>query len=284
MKPLKILIRGLLIVSLMSSWVSYALAAPARVVAIGGALTETIYALGAEKLLVGNDTTSYYPPAANELPKVGYQRALSAEGILSLSPDLVILTDDAGPPAVLKQLSHAGVQLLKVPAGRSFADVKSTILRVADALDYRAKSTLLIERLEAQVRALESSVATQGKTKQVLFVLQHSGGAALVAGANTSADSMIHLSGADNVVSAYSGYKPLTPEALIALQPDVILVTSQGLEQTGGVEQLLKIPGLAFTPAAKSGHVIAMDALLLLGFGPRSAEAALQLNQDYQQL
>ncbi len=284
MKPLKILIRGLLIVSLMSSWVSYSLAAPARVVAIGGALTETIYALGAEKLLVGNDTTSYYPPAANELPKVGYQRALSAEGILSLSPDLVILTDDAGPPAVLKQLSHAGVQLLKVPAGRSFADVKNTILRVADALDYRAKSTLLIEQLEAHVRALEDSVATQGKTKQVLFVLQHSGGAALVAGANTSADSMIHLSGADNVVSAYSGYKPLTPEALIALQPDVILVTSQGLQQTGGVEQLLKIPGLAFTPAAKSGHVIAMDALLLLGFGPRSAEAALQLNQDYQQL
>ena len=284
MKPLKILMRGLLIVSLMVSGVSYALAAPARVVAIGGALTETIYALGAEDLLVGNDTTSYYPPAANELPKVGYQRALSAEGILSLSPDLVILTDDAGPPAVLKQLSQAGVQLLKVPVGRSFSDVKSTILHVADALDYRAKSRLLIEQLEAQIRALKDSVATQGKTTQVLFVLQHSGGAPLVAGANTAADSMIHLSGADNVVSAYSGYKPLTPEALVALQPDVILVTSQGLQQTGGVQQLLKIPGLAFTPAAKSGHVIAMDALLLLGFGPRSAEAALQLNQDYQQL
>ena len=280
MKPLKRLIASLLV----CGWMSYSLAAPVRVVAIGGALTETIYALGAEKLLVGNDTTSYYPPAANKLPKVGYQRALSAEGILSLSPDLVILTDDAGPPAVLKQLSHAGVELLKVPAGRDFSDVKSTIVRIANAIDYTANSSALIAKLETQVRVLEASIAAQSNKKHVMFVLQHSGGAPLVAGANTSADSMIHLSGADNVVSAYSGYKPLTPEALIALQPDVILVTSQGLQQTGGLEQLLKIPGLAFTPAAQSGHVIAMDALLLLGFGPRSAEAAWQLNQDYQQL
>ncbi len=280
MKPLKIVIASLLV----CTWSSFSAAAPVRVVTIGGALTETIYALGAEQLLVGNDTTSYYPAAADKLPKVGYQRTLSAEGILSLSPDLVILTDDAGPPAVIKQLSHAGVELLKVPAGRDFSDVKTTIVRIANALDYTANSTALIAELEAEVTALDASIAEQVEKKHVLFALQHSGGAPLVAGANTSADSMIRLSGADNVVSAYSGYKPLTPEALIALQPDVILVTSQGLQQTGGVEQLLKIPGLAFTPAARSGHVIAMDALLLLGFGPRSAEAARQLNQRYQKL
>ena len=280
MKSLKIIIVNLL----LCTWMSYSLAAPVRVVAIGGALTETIYALGAEQLLVGNDTTSYYPAAADKLPKVGYQRALSAEGILSLSPDLVILTEDAGPPAVLKQLSHAGVRLLKVPAGRDFSDVKNTIVRIAKALDYTANASALVAELEAQVAALDIAIAEQSDKKHVLFLLQHSGGAPMVAGANTSADSMIRLSGADNVVSAYSGYKPLTPEALVALQPDVILVTSQGLQQAGGVEQLLKIPGLAFTPAARSGHVIAMDALLLLGFGPRSAEAAWQLNQDYQQL
>ncbi len=283
MTPIRIIILSL--AGLL--WANTATAAPQRVVAIGGALTEIIYALGAQEVLVGNDTTSYYPPAAEDLPKVGYQRALSAEGILSLAPDLVILSDEAGPPAVLEQLSSAGVSILKVKAGRSLSDVKSTIQTIAQAIDTQAinpgQSAALIDHINAQTLALEDAIAQQASPKRVLFVLQHSGGAPMVAGKNTSADSIIALSGAHNVVTAYSGYKPLTPEAVMALHPEIILVTSQGLEQAGSAAAIFKIPGLALTPASKTGGVIAMDALLLLGFGPRTAQAAQQLNQRYQE-
>ena len=280
MKLIRLLVSSVIAIT----WASVSVATPQRVVTIGGALTETMYALGAEHLLVGNDTTSYYPAAAEHLPKIGYQRALSAEGILSLAPDLLIYTDDAGPPAVLEQLSVAGLKLLKIKAARNFSDVKKSIQRIGDAIDDKASARALIAKFDTQIAVLDSALAVQTDTRRVMFVLQHSGGAPLVAGTHTAADSMITLSGGENVVSAYRGYKPLTPEALVALKPEFILVTTQGLAQTGGSAQLLKIPGLAFTPAASTGNVIAMDALLLLGFGPRTADAARQLHRHYQQL
>jgi iron complex transport system substrate-binding protein len=262
-----------------------------RIITIGGALTEIVYALGAEKQLVGSDTTSYYPPAAEALPKVGYQRALSAEGILSLQPDAILLTEEAGPPAVLQQIESAGVELLTLKAGRSLEDVTQNIAALGKALQRQEEAAKLIETLQADAQKLQAATqhfkedAKQGATprKKVLFILQHGGGAPMVAGAATAADSIITLSGAENAVQDYEGYKPLTPEAAVALKPEVILTTTQGLTQAGGEEGLLQSPGLALTPAAKHGHIIAMDSLLLLGFGPRTVQAAWQLHKAYSQ-
>ena len=257
---------------------------PERVITIGGALTETVYALGAKDLIVGSDTTSYYPPMAEKLPKVGYQRALSAEGILSLSPDLVILTEEAGPLPVLRQLESAEVEILTLKAGRSLGDVKANIQKIAEALNREETGAALIQKIDAESKKLTDSIATAKYKKRVMFILQHGGGAPLVAGKGTAADSIIALSGAANVVEDYDGYKPLSPEAAVALKPEVILITKRGLEQAGGKESLLNVPGISLTPAGRHGHVIAMDALLMLGFGPRAAQAASVLSKAYEDL
>ena len=257
---------------------------PQRVVSIGGGLTEIVYALEAQDVLVGSDTTSYYPAPAKKLPKVGYQRALSAEGILSLNPNLIILTEGAGPPPVLQQLAATGITLLKLKAGRSLDDVKQNIVAIGSALNREKQAKALIAQINEESSKLARIVGKQSSRAKVMFILQHGGGAPMVAGAGTAADSIIRLSGAQNAVQEYQGYKPLTPEAAIALKPDVILITNQGLQQAGGKEELLKSPGVFLTPAGKNKAVIAMDSLLILGFGPRTVKAALRLNQAYQDL
>ena len=258
--------------------------APRRVITIGGSLTEIVYALEAQEILVGNDTTSYYPPAAERLPKVGYQRALSVEGIVSLYPDLVILTEEAGPPAVLAQLQAANIPILSLRAGRSLADVRDAIRVIARALKKDRAGRALTDTIDHQTAELAKVTAGQPTDKRVLFILQHGGGAPMAAGRETAADSIIRLSGARNAVTGYAGYKPLTPEAAAALQPDVILTTARGLAQAGGKDALLTAPGLSLTPAARTGSLIVMDALLLLGFGPRTVQAAATLHEAYQGL
>ena len=255
-----------------------------RIITIGGALTEIVYQLEKEALLVGSDTTSYYPAAAEELPKIGYQRALSVEGILSLNPDLVIYTDEAGPAAVLEQLKTADVGLLKLKTGRSLEDVIDNIQAIAETLDATASGKQVIRELMAKKQALDRAIAAADNNKKVMFILQHRGNTPLVAGKNTAADSIITLSGADNAVTDYQGYRPLTPEAAITQAPDIILITNQTLEHTGGKASLLKAPGLALTPAGIRGNVIAMDALLMIGFGPRIVDAALKLHERYSEL
>jgi iron complex transport system substrate-binding protein len=257
---------------------------PKRVVSIGGAITEIVYALDAASILVGSDTTSYYPGEAAKLPKVGYQRMLSAEGILSLRPDLVILTEKAGPPTVLAQLKSAGVKLVKIKTARSIENVKINILRIAEVFKRSKNAENLITSIEKNQVRLQRAIAKNPFVKRAMFILQHSGGTPMVAGEQTAANSIIMLSGAQNAVRGYRGYRPLTPEAAVALKPDVIILTTQGLKQSGGKEALLKIPGLALTPAAKRGKIVVMDSLMLLGFGPRTADAALKLNQAYQGL
>ncbi len=257
--------------------------APKRIVSVGGPLTETIYAIGAGNLIVGSDTTSYYPAEAASTPKVGYQRALNAEGILSLNPDLVILSEESGPPIVLEQLKSAGINMLTVKAGRSLKDVKDSIDILAKALGKQTEGNQLIADINGAEEKLKVASAAQEPPKSVMFILQHSGGAPMVAGQKTAADSIINLAGATNVVADYEGYKPLSPEAAVSLAPEILLVTTQGLEQAGGKAALLASPGVSLTPAAKNARIIAMDALLLLGFGPRTAEAALELKRQLSQ-
>ena len=262
----------------------YAEKNPQRIITIGGALTEIIYQLDSGERLVGNDTTSYYPSEAEALPKIGYQRALSAEGILSLKPDLVIHTDEAGPKTVIEQLKTANVNLLEVKSGRSIEDIISSINIIATAIGKQTKAEQIITSLREKKDDLEKIVSKQTYKQKVMFILQHGGGAPMVAGTKTAADSIIKLSGAINVVTAYEGYKPLTPEAVITQSPDIILITAQGLQQAGGKESLIKDNALALTPAGKNKNIVSMDSLLLLGFGPRTIDAANQLNEQFKKL
>jgi iron complex transport system substrate-binding protein len=250
-------------------------------VSIGGALTETLYALGAQGDLVGADTTSLFPDAARQLPSVGYARALSAEGVLSLRPTLVVASQEAGPPAVLRQIEAARVPLALLDADHRFEGVVARSQRLAALCGRVEAGRVLAAELTQRWAQTQDQVARHaagGKpAPRVLFVLSHSMTQVRVSGSGTAADAMLRYAGSVNVLAGVDGYKPLTPEAAIAAAPDVILATEQGLQAAGGIDGLLKAPGLAQTPAGRARRVVALEALLLLGFGPRLPQAVATL-------
>lgn len=248
-----------------------------RLVSVGSALTEIVYALGAGKMLVGVDTTSLYPDEARRLPQVGYMRALSAEGVLSLRPTMVIATTAAGPASTLDQLKATGVEVLTLPDHYDYDSVVTKIEAVGRVTGKTAEAQAMVAQGRADMTALSAKLARVPARPRVLFLLSMGGGAAQAAGANTAADGIIRLAGGANAVEGYSGYRPLTPEAVIASRADFVLVTRQTVEAMGGIEKILAQPALGQTPAGKAGRVLQFDALLLLGFGPHTPQAAMQL-------
>jgi iron complex transport system substrate-binding protein len=253
-----------------------------RIVSIGGAVTEIVYALGADKNLVGADTSSIYPQAATRLPQVGYQRQLSAEGVLSLKPTLVLMTAEAGPPVAVEQIEAAGVKIIKVGGENTPDGAREKIREIAAALNEKERGERLIEKLYADLNAAEQCAETLDAKPKVLFIYSRAGGAPQVSGANTSADAMINLAGGRNAVDGFENFKPLTPESLVEAAPDFILLPSRGLDSIGGVEAVLKIPGMSETPAGKSGRIITIDDLVLLGFGPRMGAGVKELCEKLQ--
>lgn len=246
-----------------------------RMVSIGGAVTETVFALGAQGQLAGVDTTSLFPLEATRLPQVGYARTLSAEGVLALEPQLLLASGEAGPPQVLEQLKRAGVRIEVLDEHHRFDGILARTERIGMLCGREREAAQLTARLQREWAARPRPPA--GSTPRVLFVLAHAGGQLRVAGEGTGADAMITLAGARNAFAGVQGYKPLTAEAALQAAPDVILCTDQGLQAQGGADGLLKAPGLALTPAGRARRVASMEALLLLGFGPRLPQAAAEL-------
>jgi iron complex transport system substrate-binding protein len=250
---------------------------PPRIVSIGSALTEIIYALGAESLLVGVDTTSLYPAAATSLPQVGYMRALSAEGVLSLKPTLVLATTAAGPATTLDQLRATGMEVLVLPDHYDYESVIAKIAAVGRVTGKTEQAQAMIARGRTDMAELTKRLAEVTEKPRVLFLLSMGGGAPQAAGRGTAADGIIRLAGGTNAIDGYTGYRPLTPEAVIASRADFVLVTRQTVEAMGGIQAILDQPALRRTPAGRAGKVLQFDTLLLLGFGPRTPQAAQEL-------
>lgn len=248
-----------------------------RIVSVGSALTEVFYALGAENLLVGVDTTSLYPPQAKSLPQVGYMRALSAEGVLSLKPTLIMATTGAGPASTFDQLKATGIEVVILPDRYDYDSVVKKIEAVGKATGKVAEADALIARGQADMKALSNRLASTPNKPRVLFLMSMSGGAPQAAGRDTAADGIIRLAGGVNAIDGYSGYRPLTPEAVIASRADYILVPRQSVESLGGADKVLDQPAIRQIPAGRAGKLLQFDILLLLGFGPRTPQAATEL-------
>lgn len=249
----------------------------ARIVSVGGSTTEIVYALGAGDNLVGVDSTSLYPSIATDLPDIGYVRQLSAEGLLSLNPDLILAGAEAGPAAALEQSASAGVEIVKLEEGFSPEEVYAHIATVGAALGREEEAANLAETLKADIEQALGEVAAVSSKPRVLFMLQAGRGPMLVSGRHTAADAMIELAGGVNAVTEFDGYKPFSPEAATVAAPDIILMTDQTVEALGGTEKILADASLAPTPAAQNGRLVTMDALYLAGFGPRLGHAILDL-------
>ncbi len=250
-----------------------------RIVTLGGTITEIVFALGAGERVVGVDASSSFPEAVNLLPKVAYHRRISAEGVLSLTPTLIIATTEAGPPEAVQQLESTGVTVLILPHEPTVEEAVAKIERIAAALNVQARGAALIQTLKAELRQVQAASPQTAAQAKVLFLYARGQGTLMVAGQDTGADTMIGLAGGTNAVQGYSGYKPLTSEAAVAAAPDVLLLMDSGLESIGGAQRLWQLPGLALTPAAQQGRVLSMDGLFLLGFGPRLGQAVLALNK-----
>jgi iron complex transport system substrate-binding protein len=249
-----------------------------RIVSIGGAVTEILYALGLDRKIVAIDTTSLYPShAAGEKKSVGYLRQLSPEGVLGLAPSLIVTIEGAGPKETMTILQSAGISMVVAPDHFTGEGIVEKIALIARATDTAARGQCLIERVQADLTALGAIKSTIAKPKRVLFVLSFVSGRAMVAGRNTAADGIIRLAGATNAIAEYEGYKPVNDEAVIAAKPDVVLVMERSAGHNLTSEAVFTHPAFGATPAAANKAFVSMDGLYLLGFGPRSARAARDL-------
>lgn len=251
-----------------------------RVLPLGGSVTEIVYALDQGDRVVGVDASSIYPEAATEKPDVGYYRQLSAEGVLSLDPDIILALEGTGPPAVLDQLRNADVGVETIPDEPSVAGAKQKIRQVAELLGRVDAGDDLVAEMERQLAEARTLREEADTPPRVLFIYARGSGTMNVAGSGTSAGAMIELAGGENALADVDGFKPLTAEAVVDAAPDVILMLTRGLDSVGGVEGVLEQPGIELTPAGENRRIVAMDDLLLLGFGPRLGTAVRELTGE----
>lgn len=246
---------------------------PQRWVSAGGALSEWISALGGEARLVGVDTTSQHPQSLKALPSIGYQRQLSAEGILSLRPDVLVGTEEMGPPPVLAQVRGAGVRVELFSSEADLAAVDQNLKHLGELLGAQQKASELSTDYHQQLDALQAKIkqAQAGqKAPGVLLLVGHAGAKPLIAGQGTSGDWLLRQAGARNLAD-HQGYKNFSVEALAALDPDVVVFSDRALDGEQALKALLKEnPALAASRAVRDKRLVSLDPTLLVGgLGPR---------------
>ncbi|MHC2144606.1 heme/hemin ABC transporter substrate-binding protein [Pseudomonas sp. 210_17 TE3656] len=270
---------------LFSQLASASDALPQRWVSAGGAFSEWVVALGGESKLVGVDSTSQYPRSLHSLPGIGYQRALAAEGILALRPDILVGSNEMGPPPVLEQLKASGVRIELLSAKADVPALQQNLTTLGQLLGQQTQAQALLsnyqQRLQQQA-AVVKQARQQHPAPRVLLLLSHSGGNLQVAGKDTLAAWMIEQAGGQSL-GEHTGYKPVSSEAMLALDPQVILLAGSRLQGDAARTALLEQnPVLAQTQAGRDGRVLVIDPTLLVGgLGPRVPDTLATLTAAF---
>ncbi|VVQ21773.1 heme/hemin ABC transporter substrate-binding protein [Pseudomonas fluorescens] len=276
---------AVLCVGLLVSHQAAAADLPQRWVSAGGALSEWVSALGGESKLVGVDTTSQHPESLKSLPSIGYQRSLSAEGILSLRPDILIGTEEMGPPPVLSQVKAAKVQVVLFSAQPDLPTLEKNVTHLGQLLGTEPQAAQLLQTYQQQLDAQKARVVqvqTRQKAPGVLLLLGHAGGKPLIAGKDTAADWLLQQAGGHNLAT-HTGYKPFSVESLASLDPEVLVFSDRALTGDAAKAALFKEnPILDSSRAAKAGRVLELDPTLLVGgLGPRLPAALKTLTDGF---
>lgn len=251
-----------------------------RIIALGGDVTEIIYALDAGQDIIARDSTSLRPKQAEALPDIGYLRQLNAEGILALKPTMVIASSAASPSRVLQQISTAGVKVILVPTSQSLRGIEAKITTIAKALHYEAKAPGLIDALQKQTASIQTGLPVY----RLLYIMANSGTQVLVAGRETAADAVIKLAGQKNAVQRMPHYQALSAEAMIAAKPDAIIIDGEALEALGGEQYIWHLSGVSQTPAGQARRLIRVDQLDLLTFSLSTPEAIRNLQSKLEEI
>ena len=265
--------------ALLPMWANAA--PPARVVSIGGHVTEIIYALGAQGALVGTDSSSIFPEEAKKLPQVGYLRQVAVEGVASLQPDLIVASHDIGPPAALEKIRALGVPLVVTSQIDTIAEAGIRIREVGKALGFEDKAEALASRVQQQAEEESQRLnALPGKRPKVVLFLGHGNASPMGAGLEIGGDAMIRLAGGDNALSGMKGFKAVSAEALMQAAPDVIVLTQQSVAQAGSLDAVIKsLKGVEHTPAGQAQRFVVLDVMALFAFGPRLPQALRELGK-----
>ena len=276
---------AVLCVGLLASLQATAADLPQRWVSAGGALSEWVSVLGGESKLVGVDTTSQHPQSLKKLPSIGYQRSLSAEGILSLRPDILIGTEEMGPPPVIAQVKNAKVHVELFSAQPDLPNLEKNITHLGQLLGAQAQAAQLLESYQQQLTAQKARVAelqTKHKAPGVLVLIGHAGGKPLIAGKDTAADWLLQRAGGHNLAT-HTGYKPFSVESLAGLDPEVLVFADRALSGEAAKAALFKKnPILNSSRAAKAGRVLELDPTLLVGgLGPRLPAVLKSLSDGF---
>ncbi len=246
-----------------------------RVIAIGGDVTQIVYALGAQQALVARDSTSQHPALAKRLPDIGYMRQLNAEGILALKPTLVLSSELAKPSLALRQVAQAGVRVVEITGENSLEAIPKKIAAIGKALHRDEEAQALAQQINRTLAALPK----RPLPVKVLFIMAHSGMKSLAAGSDTAADGAIRSAGLINAMAAVPHYQPLSQEGVIAAAPDLVVIGDDGLKTLGDEEEVWRSPGLALTPAGQHKNLLAIDEMALLGFGLDTPGAIVKLRK-----
>jgi iron complex transport system substrate-binding protein len=249
-----------------------------RVVSAGGSVTEWIMEIDPQSNIVGVDLSSVYPASIASIPKIGYHRTLSLEGILSLKPDLFIASDEAGPPNVIQQIQDAKIRTLILKSERSEEAMIHNIKLLSVAFGKIERGIELEQKTRQNWKSFEEEKKKIAKSpSKALFLFSRGSGGFQAAGKGTIGDKVLQQVNANNPLSTYPGYLPLTTEGLMTVKPDCFIVSAQALQALGGQEAFWKIPGVQYTPAAQTKSLIALDELAMMGFGPRLPQTLHQL-------
>ena len=253
-----------------------------RIISAGSTATEIIYALGIEDNLVAVDFTSRHQIEGSDIPMIGYHRQLSAEGLLSLAPDMIIGSNEMGPESTLTTLSNAGVNIEVVSTGNDGHDLAGRIDEIARLTGTTERAETLKNSVSQRIEQLERQ--QPDTPPRAMFVMLAEGRPMTVAGNNTPIDTIISLAGGENPANTqFDSYKPMSIESIIETQPDFILVAERSWDSMGGIEGIMqKIPLLAATPAGSQQNILPVrSAAIINGFGLQSLELAENLHHHF---
>ncbi len=251
-----------------------------RVVGVSKQINEYLYEIGAESVLVARDLTSIYPPAIRSLPSVGYHRALSAEGIISMRPTMLLTDGNLGPDAVVEQVKKVGIPVVILKPGSTPDSAQALMAELGARFNRKATADSVIAGWKRDMDAvIADSVRWAGAPRPRVLVM-HFGqlnNSYLALKRGSAGDQVIQWAGGVNAVDSAGGMMRLTPELIARAAPDVIIATDVGFDRMGSAEKFATLPGVALTPAAKAGRVFRVDETEVMYFGPRTAASVRKI-------
>lgn len=245
-----------------------------RVVCVSKQINEFVFDIHAESVLVARDLTSIYPPQITKLTSVGYHRALSAEGIISMRPTMLLTDGNLGPDAVIQQVKKVGIPVVIMTPGSTQDSAQLLMTRLGQQFHHEHDADSVIAKWNSDMAAALADTVKWAALPKPRVMFMHMGQVVnnyLALKRGTPADQLVRWAGGENAVDSVGGMMRLTPELIAKAAPDIIIATDVGFDRLGSAEKFAEMPGVAETPAGRSHRIYRIDETEIMYFGPRTA-------------